>query len=54
MKTAPFYEAPAKYIVFKRWDQLSEDDDPDVVVFFAQSDVLSGLFTLVGYEEIRR
>lgn len=52
MKKAPFYEAPAKYIVFKRWDQLSEVDDPDVVVFFAQPDVLSGLFTLAGFEEI--
>jgi uncharacterized protein (DUF169 family) len=52
MKKAPFYEAPTKYIVFKRWDRLSEEDDPDVVVFFAHPDVLSGLFTLTGYEEI--
>ncbi len=52
MKKAPFFEAPAKYIVFKRWDRLSEEDDPDVVVFFAQPDVLSGLFTLAGFEEI--
>ncbi|MBW1802768.1 MAG: DUF169 domain-containing protein, partial [Deltaproteobacteria bacterium] len=52
MKKVPFYEAPSKYIVFKRWDQLSQEDEPDVVVFFAQPDVLSGLFTLTGFEEV--
>jgi uncharacterized protein (DUF169 family) len=52
MKKAPLFEAPAKYIIFKRWDRLSKEDDPSVVVFFAQPDVLSGLFTLAGFEEI--
>jgi hypothetical protein len=48
---APF-EAPGRYIVFKRWDRLvGEDDDPAVVVFFAPSDVLSGLFTLANFDE---
>jgi uncharacterized protein (DUF169 family) len=51
MKHAPFFEAPKKFIVFKRWDQLSEEDDPDVVIFFAHPDILSGLFTLTGFEE---
>jgi hypothetical protein len=44
-KNVPVFKAPAKLIVFKRWDQLVESDKPDVVVFFAQPDVLSGLFT---------
>jgi hypothetical protein len=26
-------------------------DDPEVVIFFAQPDVLSGLFTLANYDE---
>ncbi len=47
----PRFDAPARYIVFKRWDRLEEGDAPAVVVFFAQPDVLSGLFTLSGYDE---
>jgi uncharacterized protein (DUF169 family) len=51
MEKAPFFSAPAKYIVFKRWDKLDEEDEPEVVVFFAKPDVLSGLFTLSGFDE---
>ena len=51
MKKAPHFEAPANFIVFKRWDMLEETDDPEVVIFFAQPDVLSGLFTLANFDE---
>jgi len=44
------FEAPGKFIVFKRWDKLTEADEPDVVVFFARPDVLSGLFTLANFD----
>jgi hypothetical protein len=37
--------------VFKRWDKLAESDDPAVVIFFAQPDVLSGLFALANFDE---
>jgi hypothetical protein len=47
---APKFRAPRKYLVFKRWDQLDAKDDPDVVVFFAQPDVLAGLFTLACFD----
>ncbi len=47
MKT---FDAPARFIAFKRWDQLQADDDPAVVIFFARPDVLSGLFTLAGFD----
>ena len=47
---APKLRAPKKYIVFKRWDQLEANEEPDVVVFFAQPDVLSGLFTLASFD----
>ncbi len=47
----PTFEAPGKYIVFKRWDRLDEKDEPTVVIFFASSDVLSGLYTLAGFDE---
>ncbi len=51
MKKQPSFKAPAKYIVFKRWDKLEESDDPDVVIFFSKPDVISGLFTLSGFDE---
>jgi hypothetical protein len=47
----PNLTAPARYIVFKRWDMLEETDDPAVAVFFASPDVISGLFTLANFEE---
>ncbi len=49
-KWQPF-SAPAKYAVFKRWDALTEADNPQVVIFFSPPDVLSGLFTLSGFED---
>jgi uncharacterized protein (DUF169 family) len=51
VKLAPPFKAPARFIVFKRWDLLEESDEPDVVIFFAVPDVLSGLFTLAGFDE---
>jgi uncharacterized protein (DUF169 family) len=51
MKEWPVFRAAGRYIVFKRWDNLDEADDPAVVVFFAEPDVLSGLFTLASYDE---
>lgn len=51
MKRQPLFQAPAKYIVFKRWDAMEEGDEPLVIIFFAPPDVLSGLFTLANYDE---
>lgn len=45
----PVPRAEGKYIVFKRWDKLEEQDDPQAVIFFATPDVLSGLFTLANF-----
>lgn len=36
---------------FKRWDQLTGEDIPDVVIFFARPEVISGLFTLAGFDQ---
>jgi uncharacterized protein (DUF169 family) len=46
----PPFDAPGKYLVFKRWDKLDEQDEPIAVVFFATGDVLSGLFALANYD----
>jgi uncharacterized protein (DUF169 family) len=51
LKHVPPMPAPGKYIVFKRWDKLEAADNPEVVIFFAPPDVLSGLFTLASYDE---
>lgn len=51
LKDAPAMKAPAKYAVFKRWDRLTAADQPEVVIFFSTPDVLSGLFTLAGFDE---
>ncbi len=50
-KRSPPFTAPARHIVFKRWDKLGEADTPAVVIFFAPPDVLSGLFTLANFDE---
>ena len=46
----PPFTAPGKFLVFKRWDQLSQQEEPVAVIFFATGDVLSGLFTLANYD----
>ncbi len=50
VKHAPPMKAPGRFIVFKRWDRLEEIDTPEVVIFFAPPDVLSGLFALANYD----
>lgn len=51
MKDMPKFNAPDRYIVFKRWDKIEEGDDPGAVIFFATPDVVSGLFTLANFDE---
>jgi hypothetical protein len=41
--------APANYCVFKPIEQFQRDERPEIVVFFAYPDTLSGLFTLTNY-----
>jgi len=45
------FKAPARNIVFKRWDCLTADDEPEIIIFFAKSDVLAALFTLANFDE---
>jgi uncharacterized protein (DUF169 family) len=40
-----------QHIIFKKWDCLEEQDQPDVVIFFATPDVLSGLFTWANFDQ---
>jgi hypothetical protein len=50
LKNHPSFEAPGKYLVFKRLDKLVEEEIPFAVIFFAAPDVLSGLFALANYD----
>jgi len=52
MEYSPAFKAPGRFIVFKRWDMIEEPDKPDVVIFFAVPDVISGLFTLANFDEV--
>ncbi len=51
LQNHPPFQAPARYLVFKRWDKVLPDEQPVAVVFFATADVLSGLFTWANYDE---
>ncbi|OUN64856.1 MULTISPECIES: DUF169 domain-containing protein [unclassified Butyricimonas] len=50
------HELPRKgdCLVFKRWDHLTEQDEPEAVFFFAPADVISGLFTLAGFDSSKQ
>jgi len=50
LKHSTLFEAPGKYIVFKRWDAINEFDEPEGVICFARPDVLAGLFTLANFD----
>jgi Uncharacterised ArCR, COG2043 len=50
LKAHPAFDAPGKFLIFKRWDRFAEEERPLAVIFFATPDVLSGLFTLANYD----
>lgn len=50
-KLIPPFDAAGKRLVFTRWDQLNEEDCPEVVIFFARPEVMSGLFTLANFDQ---
>lgn len=51
MKNQQKLHAKGRNIVFKKWDNITEDDNPEVVIFFANPDILSGLFTLANFDQ---
>jgi uncharacterized protein (DUF169 family) len=42
-------KAPGKYCLFKPLNKFQAGEQPEVIVFFAAPDILSGLFTLTNY-----
>ncbi|MGD0583569.1 MAG: DUF169 domain-containing protein [Bacteroidales bacterium] len=51
MKNQKMLPVSGRNIVFKRWDNIAESDEPLAVIFFATPDVLSGLFTLANFDQ---
>ncbi len=49
-KLIPPFDSQGKELLFTRWDQLTEADNPAVVIFFARAEVMSGLFTLANFD----
>ena len=45
------FSASGRYIVFKRIDQLDAANKPLAVIFFADADILAGLYTLANFDE---
>jgi len=51
-KYSPAFDAPGEFLNFKRWDTLTDDEEPEIVVFLANQDVIAGLFTLANFDEV--
>ena len=50
MKNNPGIAAPTKWLIAKPFEKLESTDEPEVIIFFASPDVISGLFTLANYD----
>lgn len=50
-KLIPPFDSSGKHLVCTRWDQLTGEHNPEVVIFFARPEVMSGLFTLANFDQ---
>ncbi|MBP7498075.1 MAG: DUF169 domain-containing protein [Bacteroidales bacterium] len=50
MKHTAKEQAPAEWLIVKRFDMLNETDKPEAIIFFVKPDELAGLFTLANYD----
>lgn len=49
VNTLPFTDVPAEYVVFKPFGQVTDQDEPKLIVFFVNADQLSALVVLSDY-----
>lgn len=45
----PYYDVPTEFVVFKPIEKLLPEDKPEVIVFLANPDQISGLVVLANY-----
>jgi hypothetical protein len=45
----PMTDVSTDYVVFKPWEQVTEQDEPDLIVFFANADQLSALVVMADF-----
>jgi uncharacterized protein (DUF169 family) len=45
----PITDIPTEYVVFKPWEQLTQTDKPQMIVFFVNADQLSALVVMADY-----
>lgn len=45
----PFTDVPTEYVLFKPWEQITEQDEPELMVFFINADQLSALVIMADY-----
>jgi len=50
MKNTFPLKATADYLIAKPFNLLDKEDEPEIILFFATPDVLSGLFTLANFD----
>lgn len=51
MEKNPPQMVKSKYLIFKPFDQLHDEDKPEVISFFAEPDVISALHALAHYDK---
>ncbi len=51
VESLPFTEVSTEYVVFKPWDMVSEEDKPELLIFFANADQLSALVVMADYNK---
>ena len=49
VNSLPITDVPTEYVVFKPWEQVTEQDEPELIVFFTNADQLSALVVMADY-----
>jgi uncharacterized protein (DUF169 family) len=45
----PITDVPTEYVVFKPWQRITQQDEPELIIIFANADQLSALVVMADY-----